>query len=239
MEFIKNHSYWDFPSSSAVKNSPPSAGDEGLIPRLGRSPGGGNYPVFWPGKIPWTEEPGRLQYIGLQGVGHDWSDLGCTHPLPRLRHVSSHSQSESEPRIWAPWQRTSCPHLAKNQDTGCQRALLSELIGRVSKLLPGRWVGLGARFLLQTGLLFSSVSASPLGREKKNQLKPTRSDLSSEQAILQGHPHQFPQAHAPKAFRNSKVYADLVASRGMAGPRVFTSSTGRWQRDRCTGNVAS
>ena len=70
-------------------------------------------------------------------------------------------------------------------------------------------MGLGARFLLQTGLLFSSVSASPLGREKKNQLKPTRSDLSSEQAILQGHPHQFPQAHAPKAFRNSKVYADL------------------------------
>ena len=22
-------------------------------------------------KIPWTEEPGRLQYIGLQRVGHD------------------------------------------------------------------------------------------------------------------------------------------------------------------------
>ena len=22
-------------------------------------------------KIPWTEEPGRLQSIGLQGVGHD------------------------------------------------------------------------------------------------------------------------------------------------------------------------
>ena len=24
-------------------------------------------------KIPWTEEPGRLQSIGLQGVGHDWA----------------------------------------------------------------------------------------------------------------------------------------------------------------------
>ena len=22
-------------------------------------------------KIPWTEEPGRLQYMGKQGVGHD------------------------------------------------------------------------------------------------------------------------------------------------------------------------
>ena len=28
-------------------------------------------PVFFPGKIPQTEEPGRLQSIGLQRVGHD------------------------------------------------------------------------------------------------------------------------------------------------------------------------
>ena len=26
-------------------------------------------------RIPWTEEPGRLQFMGLQRVGHDWSDL--------------------------------------------------------------------------------------------------------------------------------------------------------------------
>ena len=24
-------------------------------------------------KIPWTEEPGRLQFMGLLGVGHDWA----------------------------------------------------------------------------------------------------------------------------------------------------------------------
>ena len=24
-------------------------------------------------KIPWTEEPGRLQSMGLLGVGHDWT----------------------------------------------------------------------------------------------------------------------------------------------------------------------
>ena len=29
-------------------------------------------------RIPWTEEPGRLQSIGLQRVGHDWSDLACS-----------------------------------------------------------------------------------------------------------------------------------------------------------------
>ena len=29
--------------------------------------------------IPWTEEPGGLQSIGLQRVRHDWSDWACTH----------------------------------------------------------------------------------------------------------------------------------------------------------------
>ena len=31
------------------------------------------------GEIPWTEEPGRLQFIWLQRVRHDQSDLACTH----------------------------------------------------------------------------------------------------------------------------------------------------------------
>ena len=30
-------------------------------------------------RIPWTEEPGGPQSIGLQRVGHDWSDLAHTH----------------------------------------------------------------------------------------------------------------------------------------------------------------
>ena len=31
------------------------------------------------GKISWSEEPGRLQSIGLQSVGHGWSDLQHKH----------------------------------------------------------------------------------------------------------------------------------------------------------------
>ena len=30
-------------------------------------------------RIPWTEKPGRLQSIGSQRVGHDWSNLACMH----------------------------------------------------------------------------------------------------------------------------------------------------------------
>ena len=59
-----------------VKNPPTNAGDirdEGLIPGSGRCPGGGQGNPFqhscW--TIPWTEEPGGLQSIGLQRVGHD------------------------------------------------------------------------------------------------------------------------------------------------------------------------
>ena len=36
--------------------------------------------VAW--RTPQTEEPGGLQYIGLQRVGHDWSDLPRTHLTP-------------------------------------------------------------------------------------------------------------------------------------------------------------
>ena len=37
-------------------------------------------PVPLPGKIPWTEEPSRLQSMGSQRVGHDWAtslSLSC------------------------------------------------------------------------------------------------------------------------------------------------------------------
>ena len=30
-------------------------------------------------KIPWMEEPGRLQSMGSLRVGHDWSDFTFTH----------------------------------------------------------------------------------------------------------------------------------------------------------------
>ena len=37
-------------------------------------------------KIPWTEEPGRLQSIGSQRVGHDWA-TSLTHFTPRPRQT--------------------------------------------------------------------------------------------------------------------------------------------------------
>ena len=62
---------WGFPGGAVMKNLPANAGDAGLIPALGRSPGKGNLLYYFCWRIPWTEEHGRLQPIGSQRVGHD------------------------------------------------------------------------------------------------------------------------------------------------------------------------
>ena len=66
--------------SSAGKESAFNEGDLGPIPGLGRSPGKGhgNPLQFLPRESPWTEEPGRLQSMGLQRVGHDLSTKHST-----------------------------------------------------------------------------------------------------------------------------------------------------------------
>ena len=72
-----------------VKNPPANAGDvrdTGSKPGLGRSPGEDtathSSTLAW--RILWTEEPGEIQSIGLQRVGHDWSNLAhMQHQLDR------------------------------------------------------------------------------------------------------------------------------------------------------------
>ena len=64
---------WGFPGSSAGEESACNAVD--LIHSLGwEIPWRREWqptPVFLPGESPWTEEPGGLQSMGLQRVGHN------------------------------------------------------------------------------------------------------------------------------------------------------------------------
>ena len=65
-----------FPGGSAVKNPPANAGDAedvGSIPGSGRSPGEGNvaHSSILAQEIPWREEPGRLQSVESERVGHN------------------------------------------------------------------------------------------------------------------------------------------------------------------------
>ena len=64
---------WGFPGGSDVKNLPAiqetwvqSLGQEDLLEKEMATH---SSILAW--RIPWTEEPGRLQSMGLQRVGHD------------------------------------------------------------------------------------------------------------------------------------------------------------------------
>ena len=74
--YVQYISIWASVVALVVKNPPASAGDVrdvGLMPGLGRSPEEGmathsSIPAW---RIPWTEEPGGVQSMGAQRVGHD------------------------------------------------------------------------------------------------------------------------------------------------------------------------
>ena len=77
-------SVWGASSVAQTVKSQPAmqeTGDAGATPGSGRSPGGGHgNPLQYPCLIPGTEEPGRLQSMGSQRVGHDWATKHpCTH----------------------------------------------------------------------------------------------------------------------------------------------------------------
>ena len=65
----------DFPGTSDSKASAYNVGDPGSIPGLGRSleKEMATHSSILAWKIPWTEDTGRLQSMGLQRVVHYWA----------------------------------------------------------------------------------------------------------------------------------------------------------------------
>ena len=98
-----------FPGGSVGKESTCNAGDPGLIPGLGRSPGGGQpTPVFLPGE---SHGHGNLAGYSLWGhrVGHDWSKWAHMHePLWALSMILASPITDFLPTIW--WHRVYLPH---------------------------------------------------------------------------------------------------------------------------------
>ena len=83
-----------------VKNPPANAWDirdTGLTSGLGRCPGGGMAIHFTilARKIPWTEDPGGLQSVGSQRVGHrhDWT---CMHLTLGSLATNARREEDSE-----------------------------------------------------------------------------------------------------------------------------------------------
>ena len=69
-------------------------------------------------RFPWTEEPDGLRSIGLQRVGHDWSNLACIHGLIEfivaiLPSLSINKQYErlkngASGKWWDVWHSSAC-----------------------------------------------------------------------------------------------------------------------------------
>ena len=74
-----------FPGGSDCKASARNVGDPGSIPGSGRSPEKemATHSSILAWRIPWTEQPGRLQSTRSQRIGHDWvtSLLHFTFPV--------------------------------------------------------------------------------------------------------------------------------------------------------------
>ena len=75
-----------FPGDSVVKNpSSMQEMQETLVWSLGQETpmeeGMATHSSILTWRIPWTEEPGRLQFIGLRRMRHDWSNSACIHAI--------------------------------------------------------------------------------------------------------------------------------------------------------------
>ena len=66
-------SAWGFPGGLNSKEVACNVGDPGSIPGLGRCLGVGNdnHSSMFAWRILWAEEPGRLQSLGSQRIGHN------------------------------------------------------------------------------------------------------------------------------------------------------------------------
>ena len=61
-------------------------------------------------KIPWTEEPGKLQSMGLKRVGHDWAtSLSLS--------LSSMSSREMYTELWEPKEEKGQEWLSRGADS--------------------------------------------------------------------------------------------------------------------------
>ena len=75
-----------FPSGSVVKNLPAMQETQEMwVWSLGQEDpleeGMATHSSILAWRIPWTEKPGALQFMGSQRVRHDWNDLARMHAV--------------------------------------------------------------------------------------------------------------------------------------------------------------
>ena len=80
-------------------------------------------------KIPWTEEAGRLQFMGSHRVGHDWSDLAAA--------AAAASGSDSKESAWTAGDPGSIPGSGRSLGEGNGNPLQCSCLGNL--INRGAW----------------------------------------------------------------------------------------------------
>ena len=86
--------FWGFPGGTMAKNLPANAESKRCMfnPWVRKIPWNSKWqltPIFFAWKIPWTEEPGRLQSMSLQRVRHNWGTKHSTFDIYRIHTLDS------------------------------------------------------------------------------------------------------------------------------------------------------
>ena len=110
---------WSFPGSAQwlkKKKSACNVGEVGLIPGLGRSPGGHATHSSIPSwEIAWTEMPGGLQSIGWQRVRYDWAtEHAC---MCSMTHRDLHIFTNIFPQLPERWNGSDAEKSVANART--------------------------------------------------------------------------------------------------------------------------
>ena len=117
---------YKFPGGSVVKTPPANAGTAHPIPGSARSPREGNGSPLQYSCLgnPWTEEPGGLQFMELQRVGHDLpTKQQCMHTLMYMWGCTRVCDREREEKLRSkgqlPREIGSFYHQLTNGNWGC------------------------------------------------------------------------------------------------------------------------
>ena len=117
--------------TQVVKNLPANAGD---IRDSGQEDpleeGMSTHPSTLAWRIPWTEEPGKLQSTGSQRVGHDWSNLACIHIYCVSCVIIKNNWHLLHSSLQCPKKHSVCIHLL-NPPKPCEIDMILNLITNV------------------------------------------------------------------------------------------------------------
>ena len=108
--------------------------------------------IFLPGESSWTEEPGGLHSLGLQRVGHDWSNLAHTH-LQGLYQIICHECISDYPlrrEEYAPFWQPITPF--RLFSLGTSHLTLHDRHLQAYKVFPKEWASWIQRLIFTTAM---------------------------------------------------------------------------------------